>query len=294
MTVRQTYRNAGSAAAITVRSPAWRQARRIGAAALLAVSLAACSSTEESLVDDATPAEVMYNQGLAQLAAGKKEDATKKFEEVDRVHPHSELAKKSILLQAYTNFERGKYTDAIQAGRRFVTLYPTHPDAAYAQYIIAESHFRQIPDVSRDQDLTSKALEHFTELVQKYPTSPYAKDAQKKIDVTRDQLAGKEMEVGRYYLKNKQYLASINRFKTVVSRYQTTRHVEEALARLVESYYALGVVPEAQTAAAVLGHNFPDSPWYKDSYTLLKQGGYEPSETQGSWISQAFRGLKVI
>jgi outer membrane protein assembly factor BamD len=273
-----------------------RLPRRFAAPALAVAAglmLSACSSTDDT-TDTTTPADVLYNQGIASMAAGKPTAAVKSFEEVDRLHPYSELAKKSILLQAYTNYEKGAYTDAIQASKRFITLYPSNPEAAYAQYLIGESYFKQIPDISRDQDLTMKCLEAYTEVIQKYPTSPYAKEAQKKIDFARDQLAGKEMDVGRYYLAKKQYLASINRFKTVVSQYQTTRHVEEALARLVESYYALGVVTEAQAAAAVLGHNFPDSPWYKDSYSLLKNGGYEPASSEGSWISKAFKGVKLI
>ena len=257
--------------------------------------VAGCASNDtDDLKIDNTPAEQMYNQALAAQAAGKRAEAVKKFEDVDRAHPYSEWAKKAVLMQAYTNFERGAYTDTITAGRRFLTLYPGSPDAAYAQYLIAEAYFRQIPDVSRDQDMTAKASQAYNELVQKYPTSPYAQDARRKLEITRDQLAGKEMEVGRYYLTKKQYLAAINRFKTVVSEYQTTRHVEEALSRLVECYYALGVTNEAQTAAAVLGHNYPDSQWYKDSYALLKQGGYEPSENTSSWISQTFKGFKVL
>lgn len=259
-----------------------------------ALALAACSSTNDDLTDNTTPADVLYNQGLAQLSSGKTTTAAKTFEEVDRLHPYSDLAKKSILLQAYTNFERGQYTDAIQAARRFVTLHPTHPDAAYAQYLIGESYYKQIPDITRDQDITNKSLDAYGEVIKKYPDSQYAKDAQKKIDFARDQLAGKEMEVGRFYLQKKQYLAAINRFRKVVSDYQTTRHVEEALSRLVESYYALGVVNEAQTAAAVLGHNFPDSAWYKDSYALLKGGGYEPSVSSGSWMTKVFKNISVI
>ena len=154
-----------------------------------------------------------------------------------------------------------------------MTLFPATDDAAYAQYLIGESYFRQIPDVTRDQDLSQKAMEAMGAVIQKYPDSEYADDARKKIEMARDQIAGKEMQIGRYYLERREYLAAVNRFKTVVQDYQTTRHVEEALHRLTESYLALGIVPEAQTAAAVLGHNFPDSEWYQDSYRLLSKGG---------------------
>ena len=169
-----------------------------------------------------------------------------------------------------------------------MTLFPATEDAAYAQYLIGESYFRQIPDVTRDQDLSKKAMDAMGAVIQKYPDSEYANDARNKIDMARDQIAGKEMQIGRYYLERHEYLAAVNRFKTVVEEYQTTRHVEEALHRLTESYLALGIVPEAQTAAAVLGHNFPDSEWYQDSYKLLGKGGLEPEENKGSWISRAF------
>lgn len=276
-----------------IEAAAFKPCRRAGAIGLIFLALAAlsgCASNDEELVET-TPADVLYNQGLAAMQSGKPTQALKKFEDLDRQHPYSQLAKKSIMLQAYSNFERGAYIDTIQAGKRFVMLYPSDPDAAYAQYLVAESYQRQIPDITRDQAIAKEALDAYTELVTKWPSSEYAKDARVKIEMTRDQLAGKEMEIGRFYLSKARHLAAINRFKTVVSQYQTTRHIEEALARIVESYYALGVVSEAQTAAAVLGHNFPESQWYKDSYTLLKNGGYEPTENRSSWISKAFQGI---
>jgi len=156
------------------------------------------------------------------------------------------------------------------------------------------SHFNQIPDVTRDQERSEKALAALQELVDRYPKSEYVADARQRMQVARDQIAGKEMEVGRFYLQRRNYTGAINRFRDVVAKYQTTRHVEEALARLTEAYLAMGIVPEAQTAAAVLGHNFPDSPWYKDSYALLQSGGLAPREDQGSWISRAFRGLTGV
>jgi outer membrane protein assembly factor BamD len=261
---------------------------------LAMLTLAACSSNKDDLVLDETPADVLYNQGLASMDNGKSGDALKKFEEVDRLHPYSETAKKSILMQAFTQYRRGNYTDAIQAAKRFVTVYPGSPDAPYAQYLIAESYFAQISDVSRDQEMAARATDAYREVVQKYPTSRYAEDSRKKLLQGEDQLAAKEMEVGRYYLAKRQYIPAINRFKIVATNYQTTRHIEEALARLVECYMALGVTSEAQTAAAILGHNYPDSQWYKDSYTLLKNGGYEPGVAQDSWMSKAFKSIKII
>jgi outer membrane protein assembly factor BamD len=271
-----------------------RVMRRLAGAGLLVALLSACASQTDDLGIDNTPADKLYNEGLVLLEGGKRQEAVKKFEDVDRLHPYSEWSKKAVLMQAYTEFQRTAYTDCISAAKRFLTLYPGSPDAAYAQYLIAESYFLQMPEVSRDQERTASALNAYIELVGKYPTSPYAEDGKKKIIMLRDQLGGKEMDVGRFYLRKHQYLAAINRFKIVVSEYQTTRHVEEALARLVECYYALGVVNEAQTAAAVLGHNFPESQWYKDSYDLIHKGGYEPSEDNGSWISKSFHGIKIF
>jgi len=236
------------------------------------------------------PADKLYNEGLY-LMNEKKDDkaAAKKFEEVDREHPYSEWARKSLLMSAYASYQQGDYDNCIGAATRYVTLHPGSPDAAYAEYLIAASHYDQIPDISRDQGRTEKAMAALQEVVRKYPNSEYAISAKAKLEGARDQLAGKEMAIGRYYLQKKDYIAAINRFKTVVTRYQTTREVEEALERLTEAYMAMGIVGEAQTAAAVLGHNFPDSRWYKDAYNLVKSGGLEPSENQGSWISRAFK-----
>jgi outer membrane protein assembly factor BamD len=168
-------------------------------------------------------------------------------------------------------------------------LHPGSPDAAYAQYLIGASHFDQIPEISRDQDRTEKAVQTLEEVVRKYPNSEYAASAKRKIETARDQLAGKEMDVGRWYMDRRDYTGAINRFKIVVTRYQRTRHVEEALLRLTEAYMSLGIVEEAQTSAAVLGHNFPDSRWYKDAFALMQSKGLQPNENKGSWISRAFK-----
>jgi outer membrane protein assembly factor BamD len=269
-----------------------RRASLLVAAPALALVLAGCfgRGKEAEAELNADPPDLMFNQGLALLNAGETREAQEKFDTLDREHPYSEYSRRSMLMSAFLKFRGGQYQDAINDAQRYVTLFPASPDAAYAQYIIGESYFRQIPDVTRDQDLSRKAMAAMQVVVDKYPDSEYAEDARRKIDIATDQLAGKEMQVGRYYLERREYLAAVNRFKTVVSEYQTTRHVEEALHRLTESYLALGIVPEAQTAAAVLGHNFPDSEWYQDSYRLLNKGGLEPQENEGSWISRAFRG----
>jgi outer membrane protein assembly factor BamD len=260
---------------------------------VLAASLGACSSLwgkDETPPDE--PADRLYNEGLYVL--NNKRDAKKaveKFEEVDRQHPYSEWARKSLIMSAYAYYQAGSYDECITASKRYIALHPGSADAAYAQYLIGASYFDEIPDITRDQARTEKAMASLEEVIRKYPTSEYAVSAKQKIEVARDQLAGKEMQIGRYYLDKKDYTGAINRFKVVVTRYQTTRHVEEALERLTEAYMSLGIVDEAQTAAAVLGHNFPDSEWYKHAYALVKGGGVEPSENKGSWISKAFKKI---
>jgi outer membrane protein assembly factor BamD len=274
----------------------WVRLSRVLVIALLAASVAACSSFDFFTKKDDTPpdepADRLYNEGLYLLNAKKDpREAVKKFEEVDRQHPYSEWARKSLLMSSYAYYQAGEYEDCVNSAKRYITLHPGSSDAAYAQFLIASSYFDEIPDVTRDQARTEKALAALDEVIRKYPTSEYAVNAKQKVEVARDQLAGKEMQIGRYYLQKKDYTGAINRFKVVVTKYQTTRHVEEALMRLTESYMALGIVEEAQTAAAVLGHNFPDSTWYKHAYALVKNGGLEPKENEGSWISKAFKGV---
>jgi len=237
------------------------------------------------------PAEQIYNQGLARIQNKDFEGAAKKFSDLDKQYPYSEWSRKALIMTTYSNFEGAAYPEAVNNAKRYLQLHPASKDAAYAQYLLAMSYYNQIPDVTRDQEQTERAVVALQELIDRYPKSEYVRDARYKIQVTRDQLAAKEMEVGRYYLQRRNYTAAINRFRDVVAKYQNTRHVEEALMRLSEAYMALGIVGEAQTAAAVLGHNFPDSQWYKDSFVLLQSGGLAPREDTGSWISRAFRGV---
>ncbi len=246
------------------------------------------SKDDDNYVDE--PADKLYNEGLY-LLNDKQEykSAAKKFEEVDRQHPYSDWARKSLIMSAYAYYESGDYDESINAAKRYVVLHPGSPDAAYAQFLIGSSYFDRIPDNSRDQERTEKAVAELQEVVRKFPGSEYADSAKKKIDIARDQLAGKEVDIGRWYMQKKDYTGAINRFKVVVTRYQTTRHVEEALMRLTEAYMSLGIVDEAQTSAAVLGHNFPDSPWYQDAYNLVRSRGLEPTENKSSWISRAFK-----
>ena len=262
-------------------------------AAILPVLLisGACSifSQQEDLAPD-IPADRLYNEGVFLLNEKKSlEQAAKKFEEVDRQHPYSEWARKALLMSAYANYEAKKYDDSIAAAKRYISLHPGSPDAPYAYYLVAASNFEQISDVSRDQSRTEKAIASLEEVIRKFPDTEYAAQARQKIEVARDNLAAKEIAIARYYQGKKNFIGAINRFKVVVTQYQTTRHVEEALMRLTECYLALGIVHEAQAAAAVLGHNFPDSAWYRDAYALMRSNGLEPAENSGSWITRAFK-----
>ncbi|UDL89707.1 outer membrane protein assembly factor BamD [Mesorhizobium sp. PAMC28654] len=255
--------------------------------------LSACMSDKKkdldlsTYVDQTEPGDVLYNQGLANLNAGRLQEASRKFDAVDRQHPYSEWARKSMVMGAFADYRQGKYDDAISAAKRYLTLYPSTDDAAYAQYIIGLSYYRQIKDVTQDQKEARQTMQTMQDLVTRWPNSEYVDDAKEKMRFANDQLAGKEMQIGRYYLERREYIAAVKRFRVVVENYSNTRHVEEALARLAESYYAMGLTSEAQTAAAVLGTNYPDSQWYKDSYKLLQSNGLEPRENAGSWISKA-------
>lgn len=263
----------------------------VGTVAVVAI-LSGCASKDDAIdlskyVETIDAPDKLYNEALANLDGGRLGEAAKKFAAIDRQHPYTEWARKSLVMGAFTNYRQGNYEEAISMSKRYNTLYPTSPESAYAYYIIGLSYFRQIPDVTRDQAASKRAIAAMQEVIDRYPDSEYVEDAKTKIRFARDQLAGKEMQVGRYYLERKDYLAAVKRFRGVVEEYSNTRHVEEALARLVEAYYALGLTSEAQMAASVLGQNYPDSQWYKDSYKLLQSGGLEPRNNSGSWLSKA-------
>ncbi|MBR0555095.1 outer membrane protein assembly factor BamD [Ciceribacter sp. L1K23] len=277
-----------------------KKAARIAAVCVLmtgpGVLLAGCQTDPDiditKLAVETDPPEVLYNQGLANMKAGNMTEAGRKFEAVDRQHPFSEWSQKALVMTTYVKYRTSRYTEAISSGNRYMALYPKSDDAAYVQYLIGLSNWRQIASVTQDQKPSVRTIEAMQKVVENWPDSEYVPDAQAKIRFARDQLAGKEMQVGRYYLERKEYLAAISRFRKVVEDYSNTNQIEEALARLVEAYYAMGVTQEAQTAAAVLGHNYPDSQWYADSYKLLQTGGLEPRENPGSWIARA--GKKLI
>lgn len=236
----------------------------------------------------------LYNDGLENLKGGSYKSASKAFSEVERQYPYSNYATKAIIMQAYVAYKNAKYDDAVVAANRFITLHPGHRDAAYAHYLIALSNFERINDTRRDQTATKEALAALEEVERRFPGTQYAADAGQKVLVARDHLAGKEMQIGRYYYKQGSYLAGINRFKRVVTEYQNSSQTPEALYRLSEGYMALGVVSEAQTAAAVLGHNYPNSDWYKDAYQLVSSDGQAPVANDDSWISKAFKSLNPL
>jgi outer membrane protein assembly factor BamD len=255
----------------------------------LAVAVAACGSTEPAYVE--RPVDELYNLAMNQLLAGDYEEAVRNFDEVERQHPYSEWALRAQLTSAFAAYQVNAYDDAILAAQRFIQLHPGHADTPYAYYLIGLSYYEQISDVGRDQNVTLLALATLESLVRRFPNTEYARDARLKIDLTHDHLAGKEMEVGRYYLKRGEYVASINRFRNVIENYSATNHVPEALHRLTEAYLALGVHDEAQSAAAVLGYNYPASEWYWDSYALLMGHDLTPVANEDSWITRAWKSI---
>ena len=294
--------------------PVLRKSAHVFAAMFVALSLTGCGSTlmdglwndksggataagvtpDLATAQDGAAVAKLYNEGLSNLKNGENKSAIKDFSEVERQYPYSSYATKAILMQAYAAYVQGKWDDTVVAANRFVTLHPGHKDAGYAYYLIAVSNYNKISDTKRDQTATKQALDALEEVARRYPGTAYARDAADSVVVARDHLAGKEMEVGRYYYKQGSYLAGINRFKRVVTDYQNTSQTPEALYRLAEGYMALGVVSEAQTAAAVLGQNYPNSEWYKDAYQLVSSDGQAPVASEQSWISKAFASLNPL
>jgi outer membrane protein assembly factor BamD len=252
----------------------------IALAAVSVLSLGACAGKKNpGLAYEERPVELLYATGAGALDRRRWGDAVQYFDEVERQHPYSEWARRAILMQAYAHYESNDYQDAIAAADRFIGLYPGNPSAAYAFYLKSLCYFEQIADVGRDQASTELARNALMETIRRYPDTPYASDSRLKLDMVNDQLAGKEMNVGRWYLRHRQPLAAIGRFRSVVERYQTTSHAPEALYRLVEAYMTLGVVEEANRNGAVLGHNYPGDRWYQQAYELLTAEGLRPEVT---------------
>jgi outer membrane protein assembly factor BamD len=258
-----------------------------------AIALAGCGDSGGTDDKSATyverPVEQIYSDAWKQIRDNNWEDAAKQFDEVERQHPYSVWARRAMLMSAFCYYQANKYTDAINTAEQYISLHPGSKEVAYAFYLKAMSLYEQIVDVNRDQTDTEQALTALQDVVQRFPNSEYARDAQLKVDLTLDHIAGKEMEVGRYYLVRGDYIGAINRFKIVVTRYQKTAQIAEALERLTEAYYALGVYSEAQTAAAVLGANYPGSPWYQDAYDLLVTHNMRPNLDKSSWLARQFK-----
>jgi outer membrane protein assembly factor BamD len=255
-----------------------RRVLALVAVLVAATALSACAGNKKrpGLAYQERPVELLYSAGAERLDRRQWSDAIDYFREVERQHPYSEWSRRAILMTAYANYEGNRYTDAIADADRFIGLYPGNPSAAYAYYLKAVCYFEQIMDVGRDQAATEQALVSLKEVVTRYPGTEYARDAGVKIDMVNDQLAGKEMAVGRFYLRQNQPLAAIGRFKMVIDRYQTTSHTPEALYRLVEAYLTLGVIEEAKKNAAVLGYNYPGDGWYGEAYALMTSKGLRP------------------
>jgi outer membrane protein assembly factor BamD len=273
------------------------QARRLRAAFMGALAIGvlsivgACSGGGTDTPYEERPVDEIYNKAMDLMADGSYQKAATQFDEVERQHPYSIWARRANLMSAYAHYKVNEYDDSIVAAQRYISLHPGSKETPYAYYLIALCYYEQITDVGRDQKMTENALAALTILIQRYPQTEYARDARLKLDLTLDHLAGKEMEIGRYYLNKNDYIAAINRFRVVVERFQSTTHTPEALHRLVEAYMALGIKSEAQTAAAILGYNYPGSDWYQDSYNLLAGQGLKPEENKDSWISKAWHSV---
>jgi outer membrane protein assembly factor BamD len=264
----------------------------VSRAALLCglLALTACGSNSEPDDYVERPVEQLYIEAQAALKDRKYDEAKKQFDEVERQHPYSNWATRAKLMAAFASYQNLKYDDAVVALERFIQLHPGNEDTAYAYYLRALCFYEQISDITRDQHTTALAMQYLQEVINRFPSSDYARDAKLKLDLTRDHLAGKEMDIGRWYLRQGQVQAAIGRFRSVVDDYQTTSHVPEAMHRLVESYLTLGLRAEAERVATVLGHNYPGSTWYTDSYALLVDPNVR-TESTDSFLTRAWRSV---
>ncbi|MCL6285393.1 outer membrane protein assembly factor BamD [Ruegeria sp. 2012CJ41-6] len=269
-----------------------RAGAKLVGALLVAVCLTACGNRSGAdrtqNLDGFTP-EQIFERGEFELSQKRAEDAAYYFSEIERLYPYSDWAKRALIMQAFAFHSGRDYVESRAAAQRYIDFYPTDEDAAYAQYLLALSYYDQIDEVGRDQGLTFQALQALRTVIEVYPDSQYATSAILKFDLAFDHLAGKEMEIGRYYLRKQHYAAAINRFRVVVEDFQTTTHTAEALYRLIEAYLSLGLVNEAQTAGAILGYNYRSTDWYQDAYKLLTSRGLEAKSRGNNWLSQIYR-----
>ena len=271
------------------------RASRAAIIGLMVLTLAGCSgfnlfAPSKIKEEEIIPAETLYQSALDDMDRQYYQTAIKNLAKLERQHPYSEYAEKAKLMTVYASFRTGQYPDAILAADRYLAIYPSSPETPYILYLKGTSYYAQIKDITRDQQLARDSIDTLQLLIGTYPNSKYSDDARESIRVAYDQLAGKEMSVGRYYQGNGQHTAAINRFRTVVTNHQTSTHIEEALFRLTESYLALGLINEARTSAAVLGHNYPTSTWYKSAYNLLEQQGLTPEVVDSNLFGQTTSG----
>lgn len=265
-------------------------AKLVGPFVLVGLMAGCASNTPKEIPLDNFTAEEIYKRGEYELEAQTKpDDAIRYFSEVERLYPYSEWAKRALIMEAFAQHKAKDYESARTSAQRFIDTYPGDEDAGYAKYLLALSYYDQIDEVGRDQGLTFLALQSLRDVIEEYPDSEYARSSILKFDLAFDHLAAKEMEIGRYYLKRGHYAAAINRFRVVVEQFQTTTHTPEALLRLVEGYLALGLKDEAQTAGAILGHNFQSSPFYQDAYKLLSKQGLDMEAHGDNWLTSVYR-----
>lgn len=266
---------------------------RLMAGVMAATMMVGCGSYAPKLDEniDSYTAKEIYDRGEFELSRNRPKQAAEFFGEIERLYPYSEWGQRGLIMQAMAYHKHKDYPNSRAAAQRYLDFYPASDDAAYAQYLLALSYYDQIDEVGRDQGLTFQALQSLRTVIETYPDSEYAASAVLKFDLAFDHLAGKEMEIGRYYLARKNYAASVRRFRVVVEDFQTTSHTAEALHRLVEAYLSLGLTAEAQTAGAILGHNFRGSDWYEDSYVLLRGQGLEAASIGDNWLSAIYRQM---
>lgn len=267
-------------------------AARLAVVGMFAAMLAGCNLFGQSKIKEEPIVEpaVLYQTALDEMDRQRYATAVLALEKLSRQHPYSEYNERAKVMETYANYRIGKFDEAILAADRFLALYPSSKEVPYILWIKGTAYFAQIKDITRDQQLSRDAIDTYTLLINNYPQSEHAKDARDKLVVSYDQLAGKEMSVGRYYLGNGQYSAAINRFRVVTEQYQTSTHIEEALFRMTEANLALGLTSEAQTAAAVLGHNYPSSSWYKEAFELLQKQGLSPVVNENSQLAGLRQG----
>ena len=260
--------------------------------ALISLLFSSCSDSQNNIgigVSEDKAAEEIFNSGERELIRRRYNDAAEKFKEVERLYPYSDWAKRALIMQVYSFHKDKEYENVVSAANRFIEFHPKDKDIPYAYYLIGLSYYDQVLAIGRDQKLTQEALKIFKLIIKEYPDSEYASSSKIKFDFLKNQLASKEMEVGRYYLKRSHYVSAINRFRGIIEDFSTTSQVPEALHRLVEAYLSLGLTDEAQTAGAILGYNYKSNEWYERSFELLRSKGLKPKSSGNSWLSQIYR-----